>query len=148
VLRGLSPMRRGLLTALALIASLTVSLVWMVDQIASEPSAGLCSSLAQVGATLLIAYAVEVAGFVKALRRRDGEQEKWLGFVTGIGACGLAGIGVALTLGERTGDLTMVQEIGFSWAIGAIGMLGVVVTSIPYLMYDWTHSLQAEYPDE
>jgi hypothetical protein len=141
-------MRRGLLIAFAWIASLTVCLIWMVDQTASEPSPGLCGTLAQVGATLLIAYAVEIAGFVKALRRRDGDQEKWLGFVTGIGACGLAGIGVALALGERTGDLTMVQEIGFSWAIGTIGMLGVVATSIPYLMYEWTHSLQAEYPDE
>jgi drug/metabolite transporter (DMT)-like permease len=141
-------MRRGFLSAASVLGFVSACVFWGADRFVSDPSSGLVGDLAQIGATLLIAYTVETSGLIKALHIRGGDHENWVGFVGGLGICGLLGIAFALMLSGHSGDLGTVEEIGFVWAACSIGILGVLVASMPFLIYEWTHAVHTEYPDE
>ncbi|MGN6257732.1 MAG: hypothetical protein ACTHN3_08295 [Solirubrobacterales bacterium] len=106
------------------------------------------SDIAQIGATLLVAYAIEMSWFVKESRTRGGRREKWVGFVAGIGFCSALGILSAIALVTPEDPSSFFAAVGIVWTIFSIGFLGFLVALLPYLLYDLVHTLHVEYPDE
>lgn len=148
VLRDLSPLRRGFVETIGWIAVATsassLSLLWARPHVPPETfDAG-----AQIGATLLIAYAVETSWWLKSSRIRSSNRENWVGFTAGTGACAFLGVVIALWLSTGTGDLNALETLGFAWATMTLLLLGGLVATLPLLIYEWTHHLQAEYPEE
>lgn len=126
----------------------SICLLPMVHSYASSPSGDLLIGIGQVGATLLIAYGVEVSWFLKESKKRSGDRENWVGVVTGIGGCGMLGIAFALGLSESGGSLGWIEELAFSWTIVTIGSLGGLVALIPLVIHEWAHTVHTEYSDE
>jgi drug/metabolite transporter (DMT)-like permease len=106
------------------------------------------SDIAQIGATLLVAYAVEMAWFVKESRTRGRKRENWVGFVAGIGFSSALGIMSAVALVSHEGSSNFLEAVGLVWTLFSVGLLGLLVALLPYLLYDLVHTLHAEYPDE
>lgn len=105
------------------------------------------AAISQVGATLLVAYAVEMSWFVKASRARDKNREDWVGFVTGVGLCSAVGIGVAIaSIGRESTNFF--EALAGTWMLFSLGLLGLLVASLPYFLYEWVHTLHTEYSDE
>ena len=105
------------------------------------------SDLAQIGATLLVAYAIETSWFVKESRTRGRERENWVGFVAGIGISSVIGIAIAIALVgvESSGFLA---TLGVTWTFFSLGFLAFLVACWPYVIYEWVHEIHAEYSDE
>lgn len=105
------------------------------------PSAEFLWVLAQLGVGVLIAYSVALAAAEKDLSRRGTRErhEEWLGFVVGCGICGLAGIGTAVGTAAHleAGHGGFADEVGLWWAVGSIGMLGIIVAILPIMSYGW-----------
>jgi hypothetical protein len=139
-LRGLTPRGRGYWEAGFLISGLAI-LIWAVFQMLSvDPSPELLRSLAEIGATLLIAYVIEVSWLVRASRaRRLEERESRLGALTGVGYAGLLGIGVSLALSGQVAahHWVWLDGIGFGFAVGSLAMLGITVVMQPMLTHEW-----------
>jgi uncharacterized membrane protein YfcA len=148
VLRGLSPVRRGFVQIFAALGfSTTICwpfLYWAHPKIPAETF----DAVAQIGATLLIAYAVETSWWLKASRRRSGDRENWVGYASGIGLGGFMGVVVSLALSTNPLDLSWFESYWMTWAFFTLLLLGGLVATLPLLIYEWTHNLQAEYPDE
>jgi uncharacterized membrane protein YfcA len=148
VLRGLSPLRRGFIETVAMISSATLvtvpGLLFLDPAIPRETF----DAAAQIGATLLVAYAVETSWWLKSHRIRNSNRENWVGYTSGIGACAFLGVIVALGLSIGSGDLNGIQTLGLAWSALTLTVLGALVATLPLLIYEWTHLLQAEYPEE
>jgi hypothetical protein len=99
-----------------------------------EPSANLFDMLAQVGVGLLIAYSVAMSG---AVRRESHEAS--LGYLCGAGAAGLIGVAACIALAEyrKAGHAGLLADLGLTWAVASILILGVVITMLPALTYEW-----------
>jgi hypothetical protein len=148
VLRGLSPLRRGFVEAVAFISLSSALCTWVLHEFISEASAGLCGSLAQIGATLLVAYAVHTAWVLQNSRKRSAQRENWVGITSGIGSCALTGIGIALLLSDPHGSLDWIEAFGLGWAFISVAFLGIWIALQPWAMYDLVHWFNTEYPDE
>ena len=103
------------------------------------PSEQLLSDVAGIGATLLIAYAVEVTWLVKVSEVASLTREEWIGFVTSFGVAGLIGIAVALGLAEHlaAGHRNWLDHVGFAWVVSSLGLLGLSVAAQPLMTYEW-----------
>ena len=105
------------------------------------------SDLAQIGATLLVAYAIETSWFVKESRTRGRERENWVGFAAGIGISSVIGIAIAIALvGVKSSGF--LAALGVTWTFFSLGFLAVLVACWPYVIYEWVHDIHAEYSDE
>lgn len=148
IFRGLSPVRQGFaefLTALGFSTALCLPFFhWASPEIPAETF----DAMAQIGATLLIAYAVETSWWLKVSRRRSGTRENWVGYVSGIGLAGFIGVGASLILSTNPLDLSWFESYLMVWAFITLLLLGSLVAILPLLIYEWTHTLQAEYPDK
>lgn len=147
-LRGLSPLRRGFVETFAVLGFSTFLLFPLVAWIDPEIPAETFDAAAQIGATLLIAYAVETSWWLKMSRVRSGKRENWVGYASGIGSCGFIGVCFALILSINPLNLSWIETFGATWAFFTLALLGGLVATLPLLIYEWTHHLQAEYPDE
>lgn len=121
-------------------------------QLAEFPSEELLRYMAAIGATLLIAYAVETASVARSPFIRSETRENWIGAIIGGGSCGFLGIVVALALAERAkvDHWTWIDEVAFSFAAGSLLLLGAFVVALPYLAYEWSRdddSSSAQDPD-
>lgn len=125
------------------IAALCATFFWCIRPILS-PSEDTLRDLAQIGATLSIAYAVECSWLVKSSRSRSAEREKWIGVVIGVGASAMLAIGLSLILSEHTDEWGWLCELGFAWVFGALLMLACLVVALPNLMYGFSQILQRE----
>jgi threonine/homoserine/homoserine lactone efflux protein len=146
----MSPVPKGIAAAvgfmtgsLAAMAMLTVGLE--VDLRLSNQA---LSSIAQIGATLLIAYAVETSWFIKQSRIRDSGRENWVGFVTGVGISSAFGIAFAVALINRHGSPSFLESAVAMWTLFSTGFLALLVALLPYFLYEWVHAINTEYPDE
>jgi hypothetical protein len=136
----MSPMRQGFWDAAVTILVIAL-LAWLVEMLISlSPTAPLLDSVAQIGATLLIAYVVEISWLVKASRSRDiEERESRLGAFTGAGAAGLIGIVLSMILSGRAEAHRWIwlDEFCFGWVIASLLMLGITVVMRPMLTHEW-----------
>jgi hypothetical protein len=147
VLRGLSPIRRGFVEAVWMIFLLAAVAGYGINQLFSDPAI-VSESFAQIGATLLVAFAVQTGWVVQASRRRGQERENWVGMTTGIGSSALVGILIALCLSTHEEPLGLLESFGFAWVVASIGFLGIWTALQAWAMYDLTHAFSTEYPDE
>jgi hypothetical protein len=120
-----------------------------IGSYASNPPESLFGDLAQVGATLLVAYAVEVSWILKISIRRGRNEAHWVGITTGLGVCGVIGVAFALVLSAHgVAALSFAEELIFGWTAASLGMLGFLVALLPFSVYEWSHAARTEYPDE
>lgn len=126
----------------------SLGLLPLIHLYGSSPSENLLTSIAQVGATLLVAFGIEISTFLRESRKRGGDRENWVGTAAGTGSSGLVGICLALALAGAGGPLTLLERFLFSFSILSIAMLGVVVALLPLAMHEWTHAIDADYRDE
>ena len=140
-------MRRGFVEAVATIFFISALTGYAVNQFFSDP-AGTSEPLAQIGATLLVAYAVQAGWVIQTSRKRGAERENWVGLTAGIGCSALVGIFVALCLSAQEEPLGLLGGFGFAWAVVSVGLLGLWTALQPWAMYDLNHSFNTEYPDE
>ncbi|MEZ5078358.1 MAG: hypothetical protein R2725_13060 [Solirubrobacterales bacterium] len=134
---------RGFLGATLTALAGALALLPLVDATDLSPSAELLRGLAQVGATLLVAYAVEAAWLPTASTGRGASRGSWLGYA--------AGIGVALALGlaeADTGSLSLIGQLGLAWVLFSLPLLGLLVVLLPLLLYEWADAARTENPDE
>lgn len=147
LLRGLSPMRRGVLEPVVVVVIASGLCLWAVNSLFPHP-VRVCSDLAQLGATLLVAFAVETSWVLQHSRRRGSDEENWIGLLSGIGLCALVGIAIAFLLSDHAEPFGWIEKIGFAWSLVSIGALGLFIALQPFATYEWTHALSTEYPDE
>lgn len=96
-------------------------------------------SIASIGATLLVAWAVEGA-WMATKNERDGEdRENWLGSTAGFGVAGLLGIAIALLVAEHraAGHGNFLDSLGLWWSVVALGLLGTLVVMYPVIVDRW-----------
>jgi hypothetical protein len=140
-----APLWRGFLEGFAVVFFISICLFPVVDRVAPHPRTELLNGLAQVGATLLVAYAVETSWFVKVSHARGGDRENWVGFAAALGVSGVLGIGSALALsGHGDGSRSWIEEFGFGWSVSSLGLLGLLVGLLPLFLYEWSHSVRNE----
>lgn len=111
----------------------------------AHPTPALLQTLSQLGVGLLIAYAVVISGR-EEFQNGPPDRENWLGFAVGIGCSGLLGSAVALAVAEdrAANGAGFLNDIGLWWAVGSIGMLGLIVGISPYLAYRWRRGVELE----
>jgi hypothetical protein len=148
ILRGLSPMSRGVFVACSAELLVTAFVYLAVRRQATDPPPELCSDIAQLGATFLVAYGVEMSWVLKSNIRRGAGRENWVGFVGGIGCSGFFGIALSVGLSAHSNPLGTVGQLAFGAALVSVGFLGVLVAASPFFIYDWAHWFNTEYPDE
>jgi putative flippase GtrA len=147
VMRGLSPFARGILGAVATTLGCSLLSFFGLNQLFPEPDQT-SASLAQIGATLLVAYAVQMSWVLKASRKRGSDRENWVGVTTGVGSCALLGIVVSLALAGHHESYNRLEAFAFGWAVVSSALLGIWIAFQPWAMYHWTHVFNTEYPDE
>lgn len=140
-------MRRGFVEATAAIFFAAVLAGYGINQFFSNP-ARVSELLAQIGATLLVAFTVQAGWVIQTSRQRGADRENWVGMATGIGSCALTGILVALGLSAHEEPLGLLEGFGFAWAVASVGFLGLWTALQPWAIYDLNHSFHTEYPDE
>lgn len=147
VLRGLSPMQRGLMEAFGVTLGISLLVLASVNQLFSDPAQA-SAALAQIGATLLVAYAVQMSWVLQNSQKRGSGRENWVGITAGLGICAVMGIGVAIALSSHDEPLNWLESLGFAWVLASSALLGFWVAVQPWAMYEWTHWFNTEYPEE
>jgi hypothetical protein len=135
--------RRGFWLALGANLFVAVLCAFLAATVSIQPSDSFLQSVAQIGATLLIAYAVETSWAVKISGALSSDQ-RWMGFIMGIGAAGLGGIALALALSERVvaDHWSWVDEFMFGWVVGSLTILGCLIVSLPDLTDSWARKIR------
>lgn len=107
-------------------------------RVLGAPSSELFRQIAQVGTGLFIAYSVAITAIVKAFVAEVDEPvpDGWLGYLVGVGSCGLVGMGIALALSEHrdAGHDNLLDAIGFGWVLTSTALLGLAVAGLPVLI--------------
>jgi hypothetical protein len=128
---------REFLLALALPAAAVVYFAIMLGldvMRIGTPSAALLVNVGQAGVGFLIAYSVSVA----AIRiRRTADQEKWLGYICGIGVAGLLGIVACFASAayREAGHAGPFDKLGLVWSAFSILTLGGLIAFLPLVNY-------------
>ncbi|HET8814012.1 MAG TPA: hypothetical protein VFM51_03565 [Solirubrobacterales bacterium] len=148
VLRKPSPLWRGALVPALPLGVMTLAAIPASSRYAVRLSGDFFATAAQLGATLLVAYALESGAMIKALRRRGRNQEMLVGFISALGLSGMIGVAISLMLSEHGGRLSTLELVASAFSLSAIGLLGALVALQPLLIYEWSHAATTEYPDE
>jgi hypothetical protein len=146
--RRLSSTWRGALVPILPLGLMTLCSIPVSSRYAVNLSGEFFRTVAQLGATLLVAYALESGTMIKTLRKRGKSQEELVGFVSALGLGGITGVATSLVLSEHGGHLSTFELVACAYSLSAIGMLGVLVALQPVLIYEWVHAANTEYPDE
>jgi hypothetical protein len=100
-------------------------------------------TLAEIGATLLVAYGVLASSIVSAAQEepKDKRRER-VGAFIGIGGAGLVGIASALVLSQRTGvaNPSWLEELSFGWAASSLLMFLLIVALQAEAIDSWAKS--------
>lgn len=80
-------MSRGFVESTSAALAIALLAGFAVNQFFSQPAL-VADSLAQIGATLLVAYALQMAWVLEnSPTRRGKERENWVGWTMGVGFC-------------------------------------------------------------
>lgn len=134
-------MARGLVEGLLALSIPLLPVAYLFGRFDIEPGSDLLLAVAQIGATLLVAFAVVVTGLVRVSHHRPrSEREERLGAFLGVGAGGLAGVFLALALSARAdaGHWIWVDTALLAWIAISTLMLGVLVVMQPLVEHEWT----------
>jgi hypothetical protein len=127
-----SPRLRGALSAAGLVGGLVLIAATVLFPGETSPGPDVFSALAQIGATLLVAYGIEMAW----VSRARAEDQDWLGFVVGIGLCAVVGVFLSLAAAGLTNEQTTGWLVRAALAAGAApaAILGVVIALYPLMI--------------
>lgn len=136
--RRIAPSSYGALEALGGVLGLCGA-CFVLTLFIPVPSVRLFQSVAQIGATLLIAFAVELTWLVKASEIHSRRRETWIGFVSCLGLVGLSGIAASLAVVEHlaAGHENWLDRLAFAWVLSSFVVLGAVVALQPATVYAW-----------
>jgi hypothetical protein len=67
------------------------------------------------------------------------QREHWLGWVSGVGLWGLAGIVAALLVAEHraAGHANPLDTFGLAWSVASLGLQGILVCVYPVIADHW-----------
>lgn len=132
-LASLEPIPKGALLALVSVGAFTLAGYFVLSSIpAASPE--MLRTLALIGASFVLAYAVEAAWLVTNVELTE-DHEEWLGFLTGVGVAGLLAIAFALLLAEHRalGHRNAIDDLGLGWIVGSLAILGGILVLQPLL---------------
>jgi hypothetical protein len=137
----LGPFFSGLIEGIG--SPLAVTLMfWGVAESRSVavPAADVFRDLAQIGAALLIAFAVATTGASKTIGKDLRDHLNWLGVTCGLGLCGFLAVAgsVALTAHRKAGHSGWLDILGLCWAATCLGLIGILVAFLPYAAFRWS----------
>jgi hypothetical protein len=128
--------------------SLVAMVLWGAAESNSlgHPSDQTFRDLAQVGAALLIAFAVATATASAFTGGDLKDHINWLGGVCGIGISGFLGVAASVGLAayREAGHAGWLDILGLCWIALSILLLGMLVALLPYASYWWS---RASAPD-
>jgi hypothetical protein len=131
-LRRLSATGRGAAEATCGIAAASGAALLVISVWNLSPTSETSSSLAQIGATLLVAYGVETNWLLKRSHVRSKNPQNWVGFASGIAFCGLIGIETALALASEGPPHAFGQHLLLAWTLASSSFfLGAFVALSP-----------------
>lgn len=141
---SLDPIPKGIANALFTVALASLA-VYFFFQTVPPASPELLRTVAVIGASLFIAYAVEAVWLVSRVAIHD-EYEQWLGFLIGTGIAGLLGIAVALLLSEHraAGHSNFIDSLGTAWILISLLVLGALLVIQPLLAYELSEPAGAD----
>ena len=146
---SLSHIWRGFIAAVASIVFIGLCLFPMLSELASRPSAGLLRSMGQLGGALLIAWSVQATFAVRASHHRNADRGSIVGYLLGSTSCGFLGVVLVLGLAERVeaGHWTWADSLAFAVATGALLFLGICLSLLGYLTYEWSRHEHINPPE-
>jgi hypothetical protein len=146
----MSPLVKGLAAAVGMMAGGSLAFAGSIVGLCADPyfSDEALSAIAQVGATLLIAYAVETCWFIKESKERGRDRENWVGFVAGVGVCSALGLASAVVLLGNGHMASLLEAYAAAWTLFSLGFLALVVALLPYVLYEWVHRIHTEYSND
>jgi membrane protein YdbS with pleckstrin-like domain len=138
LMRRVPPLWRGVLATLALELLLASAFVFTLRGHVDHPRGEFLSDLAGIGATIFVAFVIEMSVIVLWSTRYDVEDDALSGETVGFGFAALLGIGFALALTnhDHAQALTFLEELGFSWSLVSLAMLAVLVAVYPLVLYE------------
>lgn len=130
---SLEPVPKGIALSLVSVGGITIACYFIFSSIPAA-SAEMLRTLALIGASFVIAYAVEAAWLVSNVEMTE-DHEEWLGFLVGIGIAGLLSIAIALLLAEHRalGHRDAIDDLGLGWVVGSLTILGILLILQPLL---------------
>jgi hypothetical protein len=137
---ALRPVTKGLLLALGSVALAALGIGLAFSTLpAAAPS--LFQGIALVGASLVLAYAVEATLLTPRVEVGDGHEE-WLGFVVGAGLAGFGGVVLALLLAQHrdAGHDNFLDDLGLAWCAVSLITLGATILVQPLLAERLRHA--------
>jgi drug/metabolite transporter (DMT)-like permease len=135
VLRSRSNIEFGVYGAVFANFVFAVALTVSTPHVWRHPSHTLLEAFAAVGGAVFIAYTVVVTDLVRRVRR-DGESELLLGAVTGLGICGIIGVGLALLLIDAAEPFNWLNHLALYWATCSLTLLAGLVAGSPLIAYE------------
>lgn len=140
LIRRLPPYRRGLIDALLGMIFISSMCWFFCAQLNVRANADVLRTLAEIGATLLVAYGIVASNVVSAAQAEVQEKRKErVGAFIGIGCAGLIGIISALVLSQRAwvANPSWLEEFGFGWTVGSLAMFFVMVAFQADVVDSW-----------
>ena len=149
-MKSMTPMRSGSAISVIGVCVLGVMLWWPLAELAERPSPELLRSLAAIGATLLIVYAVEFSAAIRSSRLLETSREVWVGAIVGAAAMGMIGVVLTLSLAERAqvGHWIWADALAFSFAVSSLILLAVFVVLLPQYAYEWSREADQMADDD
>jgi hypothetical protein len=143
--RWIDPVTRGI--AGSATAIFVFALVASAAKPDLEPSPELLRTMTGIGASFFLAYVIEASWLAERFKN-DKRSEVFLGVITGLATCGLAGVFLALVLSERAPaeNFGRTEDIYFWWSMVSLGALGLLVAFQPAITHTWLHD-EDERPD-
>jgi hypothetical protein len=145
----MSAIQKGVAGSSASILFIGICLFPALSVVAPEPSPDLLRSIAAIGATVWIGWAIQAAIALGAPHSRGPTQEAFVGTIVGTSACGLLGIIIALSLAERADvrHWLWLDQLAFSLAASSLIFVGICIALLAYFIYEWSRQDRIDPPE-
>jgi hypothetical protein len=147
LIRALPPYKRGVVDSLVSMLILTVVLWLCFAELDVRAKAEALRTVAEIGATLLVAYGLIASSIISAAKTEPSAKRKErLGAFVGIGTSGLIGIANALVLSERAwvSNPSWLEELAFGWTSASLLMFLVFVAFQADALESWSKPTRTE----
>jgi drug/metabolite transporter (DMT)-like permease len=134
-LRSRSNVEVGVYGAIAANLVLAVALTVSTPHSLRNPSRQLLEAFAGVGGAVFLAYTVAITGLARGFPR-GSESETALGFMTGLGVCGIFGVGLVLLLLDARTPFSWLDHLALYWAACSVTLLAGLVAGSPLIAYE------------
>jgi hypothetical protein len=138
LVRSLPPLIRGMVVFGLFQSLLSGAFVFFLHRSSPDPDPAFFGVLAGVGASVFLAFIVEMSAVVLWTSRYDTEDDLLNGESAALGVCGFLGVGFAVALANHSHahNLNWVEAYGYAWSVVSLGMLGLLVAAYPLMIYE------------